>query len=95
MKNLTEAEIKKLGDSIGIDWKVIDLKQLVPGYQVEMEHGTKAGKYNVTNDDPVSTIKIAAAHLLELKDYYTRLKKMEEEGKTEKAISEMVDLFKS
>ena len=43
---------------------------------VELEHGFK-GDWNVTNSDPIATAKIALAHLDELPDYYTRLKKME------------------
>jgi len=47
---------------------------------VELEHGTRDSNTNVTNDDPLMTGKIALAHLNEFPDYYTRLKKMEEEG---------------
>ncbi|WP_406606900.1 DUF5661 family protein, partial [Candidatus Infernicultor aquiphilus] len=35
---------------------------------------------NVTNDDPLTTGKIALAHLTEFPDYYTRLAKMEKEA---------------
>ena len=34
----------------------------------------------MTNDDEVTTGKIALAHLNEFPDYYTRLKKMEAEA---------------
>jgi hypothetical protein len=34
----------------------------------------------VTNDDPVTTGRIAWAHLNEFPDYYTRLERMEEEA---------------
>ena len=34
----------------------------------------------VTDDDPLMTGKIALAHLNEFPDYYTRLKKMEDEA---------------
>ena len=41
-----------------------------------MERRTQ--KTNVTNNDPILTGKIAWAHLNELPDYYTRLKKLED-----------------
>jgi hypothetical protein len=47
---------------------------------VELEHGTVDPNTNVTNDDPLMTGKIALAHLNEIKDYYTRLDKMEREA---------------
>ena len=47
---------------------------------VELEHGLIDPQTNVTNDDPLMTGKIALAHLNESPDYYTRLKKMEEEA---------------
>jgi hypothetical protein len=44
---------------------------------VELEHGRRDPQTNVTNDDPLTTGKIALAHLRELPDYYTRLAAME------------------
>ena len=44
---------------------------------VELEHGSRSPETNVTNDDPVTTGKIALAHLREIPDYYTRLAEME------------------
>jgi len=37
-------------------------------------------KTNVTNDDEIITGKITLAHLNEFPDYYTQLKKMENEA---------------
>jgi hypothetical protein len=48
---------------------------------VELEHGGRDPRTDVTHDDPVVTAKIALAHLNEFPDYYTRLDKMEEEAK--------------
>ena len=50
------------------------------GMEVELEHGLHDPETNVTGDDPVTTGKIALAHLKEFPDYYTRLKKMEAEA---------------
>lgn len=51
------------------------------GLEVELEHGAHDPVTNVTNDDPLVTGKIAWAHLKELRDYYTRLDRMEAEAK--------------
>ena len=50
------------------------------GMDVELEHGTEDPDTNVTDDDPLTTGKIALAHLNEFPDYYTRLLKLEEEA---------------
>ncbi|WP_313119184.1 DUF5661 family protein [Proteiniclasticum ruminis] len=47
---------------------------------MELEHGRADDLTNVTNDDPLTTAKIALAHLNEFPDYYTRLMKMEKEA---------------
>ena len=77
----SKVDTKKIGDKLGVDWTKYDLDQLTMGINVELEHGTKAGKWNVTNDDPESTIKIALAHLTEIANYYTLLDKMEKDSK--------------
>jgi Protein of unknown function (DUF5661) len=51
------------------------------GLDVELEHGLTDLKTNVTQDDELTTGKIALAHLNEFPDYYTRLQKMEDEAK--------------
>ncbi len=76
----TAIQAKDIGDKIGIDWSKFDLEQFRMGLEVEMEHGAHDPQTDVTNDDLVMTGKIALAHLKEISDYYTRLKKMEEEA---------------
>lgn len=76
----TEEQAKNIGEQLGIDWSQWDVEQFRYGMDVELEHGTVDPHTNVTDDDPVITGKIALAHLNEFPDYYTRLKKMEEEG---------------
>lgn len=80
-KKFTKAEALDIGKAIGIDFNKIDVEQFRMGLEVELEHGTRFPKANVTNDDPVLTGKIAYAHLLEFPDYYTRLSEMEKEAK--------------
>jgi hypothetical protein len=73
-------EARRVGDEIGINWAEVDLEQFRMGLEVELEHGVRNVVTNVTNDDLVLTGKIALAHLRELRDYYTRLQRMEEEA---------------
>ena len=50
------------------------------GLGVELEHGRRDPETNVSDDDELTTGKIARAHLNEFPDYYTRLEKMEAEA---------------
>lgn len=79
-KHFTSEEAKRIGDTLGIDWKDFDVEQYRRGLDVELEHGRRDPVTNVTGDDPVLTGKIAWAHLKEFPDYYTRLDKMEKEA---------------
>lgn len=81
---ISKSIAKEIGDKIGIDWSKVSLDQFKMGLEVELEHGTKLGsKTNVTNDDLVKTGKIALAHLLELPNYYSKLKKIEDDKMNE------------
>ena len=77
--NFSKKEAQEIGNKLGIDWSKVDLDEFAMGLAVELEHGRRDSRTNVTNDDPLLTGKIAWAHLNELPDYYTRLKKMEHE----------------
>ncbi len=79
-KHWTSKEAEKTGEMLGIKWDKFALEQFRLGMDVELEHGLRDANTNVTNDDPIMTGKIALAHLNEFPDYYTRLKKMEEEA---------------
>ena len=79
-KHFTTEEAKKIGEELEIDWSKFNIEQFRMGMDVELEHGLVDPRTNVTNDDPLITGKIALAHLNEFSDYYTRLKKMEEEA---------------
>lgn len=58
-----------------------DQEQLLMGIEVEKEH---------VDDEEVAVI-IAAHHLDEIRDYYTRLKKMEDEAKSVEKIAESLE----
>ena len=81
-KVFTTNQAKTTGEQLGINWSLFNIEQFRMGMDVELEHGTCDPKTNVSNDDPLTTGKIALAHLNEFPDYYTRLEKMENEAKT-------------
>ena len=82
-KSFTLDEARRIGEQIGVDWTSapFDAEQFRRGIEVELEHGLHDPSTNVTHDDPITTGKIALAHLNEFPDYYTRLERMEEEAK--------------
>ena len=73
-------EARAIGTRLGLDWARIDLEQFRRGLEIELEHGARDPETDVTHDDPVLTGKIAWAHLKEIKDYYTRLDRLEAEA---------------
>ncbi len=73
-------EARAIGAGLGIDWTKVDLEQFRRGLEVELEHGARDPETDVTHNDPVLTGKIAWAHLKEIRDYYTRLDKLEAEA---------------
>ena len=80
--NFSADQAKRIGERIGIDWKAsrFDLEQFRMGLGVELEHGRRDPATNVSDDDELTTGKIAWAHLNEFPDYYTRLQRMEAEA---------------
>ena len=81
-RNFSPEEARDIGVRIGIDWTSsrFDVEQFRMGLGVELEHGRHDSATNVTDDDELTTGKIAWAHLNEFPDYYTRLAKMEAEA---------------
>ncbi len=75
-------QARAIGERIGIDWSTsrFEVEQFRMGLGVELEHGRHDAETNVTDDDELTTGKIARAHLNEFPDYYTRLAKMEAEA---------------
>jgi hypothetical protein len=80
----TTQEARQIAEALGLDLgqEPFDIEQFRMGMDVELEHGRRDPQTNVTNDDPLTTGKIALAHLRELPDYYTGLAAMEGEGET-------------
>lgn len=80
---VTAEEARRVGDEIGVDWQRFDLEQFRAGMNVEFEHGSHDPQTDVTGDDPITTGKIALAHMKEFPDYYERLERMEAEAERE------------
>lgn len=69
---------KKLGESIGINFKKYALAEFKKGMKVEREHA------DITKGNPTKTAKIVWAHLKESPGYYKRLKEIESKFKKKK-----------
>lgn len=79
-KTFTFDQARKAGETLGVDWRKFSVNQFRYGMDVELEHGMRYAGTNVTDDDMMTTAKIALAHLNEYPDYYKRLKVMENEA---------------
>lgn len=77
-KTFSKEQAKKIGDSLSVDWKKYDLEQFRIGLEVESEHDD--GSELDVVDSKKDLAKIVLAHLKEMPNYYTKLKKMEEEA---------------
>jgi uncharacterized protein DUF5661 len=84
-RRTTSEEARRVGDQIGVDWDRFDLEQFRAGMDVEYEHGSHDPQTDVTGDDPITTGKIALAHMKEFPDYYDRLRRMEQEAAQDRA----------
>lgn len=73
----TIKQIKEILEKMKFDIKKykFTLADIKTGMYVELEHGTENTITNITNDDPVLTLKIALAHLMEHHNYYEKLLK--------------------
>lgn len=78
---VNEDRARRIGERLGIRWDRFGVDQFRRGMDVELEHGLRDPLTNVTDDDMMTTGKIALAHLNEFPDYYDRLERMEEEAK--------------
>lgn len=74
------SDAETVAPAIGIEWQMVRFtpKDLAQGMNVELEHGKRDSQTNVTDDDPISTAKIALAHLKESYLYYRDLEILEE-----------------
>jgi len=77
-KTFSHKDAKRIGDSLGVDWNKVDAYEFTMGLGVESEHnnGDSLDVVKSTKD----LAKIVLAHLRELPNYYTKLKKIEEDA---------------
>lgn len=68
----TPEQAKAAAEAAGIDLEAerYDLDALTAGMNAELEHGTAYPETDITNDDPILTAKLAAAHLRKSPFYY-------------------------
>ena len=79
MFNLNDAFIASL--VLGVSFDKFSIYDFLEGINTELEHGLVDYNTNVTNDDLITSAKIALAHLNEFPNYYNSeygLKKFEE-----------------
>lgn len=57
---------------LGVTFTQYTREEFLDGINIELEHGTINPKTNVTNDDLITTAKIALAHLNEFPNYYNK-----------------------
>jgi hypothetical protein len=73
--NFFEFCIKKIAKKGKIDISGLDAKQLKIGFDVEKEHDGRMGKDTQITSNDEDTLRVCVAHLREIPDYYTKLKK--------------------
>lgn len=68
----TIEQAKAAAEAAGIDFasERFDAKALADGMTAELEHGAESPDTNITDDDPILTAKLAAAHLRKSPLYY-------------------------
>lgn len=82
MPKLTIEQAIRIGKKLDVNFDAVSPKTLLDGMLVELEHGKKNSRTNVSNDSIELTAKIALAHLDEYPDYYARLERMEKQAET-------------
>ena len=55
---------------LGVNFDKFTPEEFLIGMNIELEHGLVSPRTNVTNDDIITTAKIALAHLNEFPNYY-------------------------
>lgn len=65
-------DILKVAQKLNIDFSKFSLQDFITGINIELEHGLINNLTNVTNNDLLTTAKIALAHLNEFPNYYNQ-----------------------
>lgn len=79
---ISKIKVKKILQKLDVNMEILPIDDVIDGIKVELEHGKRSKKTNITDDNLVKTLKIALAHFDECgPDYYIELKKMEKKLK--------------
>ncbi len=72
MKKVTLDDAVKIAEKLNVDFEAMGFtpEEFLEGMEVELEHGKVDPDTNVTDDDLLTTGKIALAHLKEVHTYY-------------------------
>ena len=65
-------DIINVANELNIDFTKFPLSDFITGINIELEHGLIDPKTNITNNDLLTTAKIALAHLNEYPNYYNK-----------------------
>ena len=65
-------DILEVANKLNIDFTKFTLTDFIRGINIELEHGLIDPITNVTNNDLLTTAKIALAHLNEFPNYYNK-----------------------
>lgn len=57
---------------LGVSFDKYTIEEFLIGINIELEHGRIHSRTNVTNDNLITTAKIALAHLNEFPNYYNK-----------------------
>jgi len=63
-------DILNVARELNIDFTEFSLSDFITGINIELEHGLIDPQTNVTNNNLLTTAKIALAHLKEFPNYY-------------------------
>ena len=65
-------DAKDAAKALGIKFDKFSIEDFLEGINIELEHGLIDKETNVTNNDLITTSKIALAHLNEFPNYYNK-----------------------
>lgn len=73
----TVRDARTVKRQLGAPARGIPARALAQGMTAELEHGRRAGRLDVTHDDPLASARIALAHMRENRAYYPELARFE------------------
>jgi hypothetical protein len=77
MRRFNQSDAKKIWNELSINWNEVSLEKFMRGLDIEAELAGKDTKTRILANEGKWTDETSWAHLEELRDYYSRLDKME------------------